>query len=138
MAIMEGWLPPSRENWELMSYIFQLFPLVSYSRSTSPFQFLTLLQITIAQWFVSWNGMGKTSVVSRFNLPGKIGWLTMESPGFILLLYLMFTLPAMNGIKELPLENKIMAALFVSSGSLQKRHHELFNSQANLCRFLSR
>jgi 3-oxo-5-alpha-steroid 4-dehydrogenase 1 len=57
--------------------------------------------------------MGKTSVTSRLNLPGKIGWLTMEVPGFLLLLYLMFTLPEMNGIDKLPWENKAMATVFV-------------------------
>jgi len=71
------------------------------------------LQVTLTQWCLNWYGMGKTSVTSRLNLPGKIGWLTMEIPGFLLLLYLMFTLPEMNGIKSLPWENKTMAALFV-------------------------
>jgi 3-oxo-5-alpha-steroid 4-dehydrogenase 1 len=66
------------------------------------------------QWSLNWYGMGKTSVTSRLNLPGKIGWLTMEAPGFLLLIYLMFTLPEMNGIKSLPWENKTMATLFVS------------------------
>lgn len=58
--------------------------------------------------------MGKTSIESRLNLPGKIGWMTMEAPGFITLLYIMNTLPAELGIKELPWENKAMAGLFVS------------------------
>lgn len=72
------------------------------------------LQVTVMQWTLNWYGMGKTSVISRFNLPGKIGWLTMEAPGFLMLLYLMFTLPAKNGIENLPPENKVMAGLFVS------------------------
>lgn len=29
MAIVENWMPPSRENWELVVYCFQFFPLVS-------------------------------------------------------------------------------------------------------------
>lgn len=57
--------------------------------------------------------MGKTSTESRFNIPGKIGWATMEAPGFITLLYIMFTLPAQNGIEKLPMANWIMAGLFV-------------------------
>lgn len=57
--------------------------------------------------------MGKTSVTSRLNLPGKLAWLTMEAPGFLILLYCMFTLPEMNGIKSLPWENKTMATLYV-------------------------
>jgi len=28
MAILPGWLPPSRENWELIAYAWQFFPLV--------------------------------------------------------------------------------------------------------------
>jgi 3-oxo-5-alpha-steroid 4-dehydrogenase 1 len=56
--------------------------------------------------------MGKTSFSGRFNIPGKIGWITMESPGFITLLYCISTLPP-DGIVSLPFENKVMAGLFV-------------------------
>ena len=59
--------------------------------------------------------MGKTSIESRWNLPGKIGWVLMEAPGFINLLYIMFTLPTQNGVKALPAENWLMAGLFVSN-----------------------
>lgn len=58
--------------------------------------------------------MGKTSVVSRFNVPGRIGWLTMEAPGFLTLLYTMKTLPARHGITDLPWQNKVLASFFVS------------------------
>lgn len=58
--------------------------------------------------------MGKSSIESRFNLPGKIGWAMMESPGFITLLYIMFTLPGENNINSLPKANWLMAGLFVS------------------------
>lgn len=37
----------------------------------------------------------------------------MECPGFMLLLYIMFTLPEELGIEELPWGNKIMAGCFV-------------------------
>ena len=57
--------------------------------------------------------MGKTSVTSRLNLPGRIGWLTMEAPGFLSLLYMMNTLPAQHGITDLPWQNKVLAGLFV-------------------------
>lgn len=57
--------------------------------------------------------MGKTSIESRFNIPGKIGWATMEAPGFMTLLYIMVTLPARNGIERLPMANWVMAGLFV-------------------------
>lgn len=58
--------------------------------------------------------MGKTSVDSRWNIPGKIGWMTMEAPGFITLLYIMFTLPEINHMQQVPLGNWLMAGLFVS------------------------
>lgn len=28
MALVPGWLPPSRENWELLAYAWQFFPVV--------------------------------------------------------------------------------------------------------------
>jgi 3-oxo-5-alpha-steroid 4-dehydrogenase 1 len=31
MAVIENWLPPSRENWEWICYVWQFFPLVSQS-----------------------------------------------------------------------------------------------------------
>jgi hypothetical protein len=58
--------------------------------------------------------MGKTSIPSRLNIPGKLGWATMEAPGFILLLYIMSTLPTKLGIESLPWENWVLAAVFVS------------------------
>jgi len=58
--------------------------------------------------------MGKTSIESRWNIPGKIAWVTMEAPGFITLLYIMSTLPQINGLKEVPTGNWLMAVLFVS------------------------
>ena len=59
--------------------------------------------------------MGKTSVASRFNIPGRIAWFTMESPGFLTLLYIMKTLPAQHGITDLPWQNRVLAGLFVRS-----------------------
>ncbi len=57
--------------------------------------------------------MGKASIESRLNLPGKIGWVLMETPGLLNLLYIMFTLPRLNGHESLPAENWLMAGLFV-------------------------
>jgi 3-oxo-5-alpha-steroid 4-dehydrogenase 1 len=65
------------------------------------------------QWFSSFYGMGKTSVTSKLNIPGKIAWFTMEIPGFTTLLYIMKTLPAQQGITDLPWQNKVLAGLFV-------------------------
>ena len=61
--------------------------------------------------------MGKTSTDSHFNIPGKIGWATMEAPGFITLLYIMYSLPNQEGIENLPMENWVMAGCFVCSSS---------------------
>jgi len=55
--------------------------------------------------------MGKTSKESRLNIPGKIGWITMEAPGTIALLYCMSTIPT-KGITSLPPENLILGGLF--------------------------
>jgi 3-oxo-5-alpha-steroid 4-dehydrogenase 1 len=59
--------------------------------------------------------MGKTSVTSRLNLPGRVGWLAMESPGFLTLLYVSTTLPGQLGLDlgALPWQNKVLAGLFV-------------------------
>lgn len=65
--------------------------------------------------------MGKTSIESRFNIPGKIGWATMEAPGFLTLLYIMTTLPQKNGIDHLPGANWLMAALFVRLSMLASK-----------------
>ena len=66
------------------------------------------------QWIVDYYPQGKTSVQSRFNIPGKIGWATMEAPGFLLLLYVMFELPRQTGLQSpLPWMNWVMAGLFV-------------------------
>jgi len=56
--------------------------------------------------------MGKTSIESRLNLPGKWGWFTMEAPGFLTLLYIMFTLPKELGLESLPTSNWAMAGMF--------------------------
>lgn len=62
--------------------------------------------------------MGKTSVTSRLNLPGRVGWLTMEVPGFLTLLYHVWALPSQAGagagsLSSLPWQNKVLAGLFV-------------------------
>ena len=57
--------------------------------------------------------MGKTSQPSIFNIPGRLAWLTMESPGFLTLLHIMHTLPLQHGHDDLPWQNKVLAGLFV-------------------------
>jgi hypothetical protein len=124
MAIIQGLIPPSRENWELISKIWQLFPLVRTahpSRSTKlpssvcaySKYMANSKQFTAVQWLTTWYPMGKTSIESKLNIPGRIGWMTMEAPGFILLLYIMFTLPGETGMESVPISNWAMAGMFV-------------------------
>lgn len=90
-----------------------------------------IAQLTLYQWFFSYYPMGKTSTASTFNIPGKIGWATMEAPGFITLLYLMYSLPKQEGIESLPFTNWTMAGLFVSSSSLPWTYQqEAFRDQS--------
>ena len=115
MAIIESWVPPSREHWELLTWLWQFFPLVYQQQCLVPIDMLTApLQVTIGQWLLDFYPQGKTSIDSRFNIPGKIAWATMEAPGFMLLLYIMYSLPKEIGLDGLPAVNWVMAALFVS------------------------
>lgn len=59
--------------------------------------------------------MGKTSVTSCLNLPGRVAWMTMESPGFLTLAYIMYALPQQHGTSffNLPWQNQMLAGLFV-------------------------
>ncbi|KAK4031707.1 hypothetical protein C8A01DRAFT_41844 [Parachaetomium inaequale] len=105
-GLIPNWYPPNRENYELILSVWKWFPLAAS-----------------LQWLIPWYGMGKTSVTSRLNLPGRIGWLTMEAPGFLTLLYHLHSLPAqqpppsshlISAEEEgLPYQNKILASLFV-------------------------
>ncbi|CAI4217183.1 unnamed protein product [Parascedosporium putredinis] len=97
MSLVPGWMPPTRERWEVLVSAWQLF-----------YPFLGNLQ-----WLINWYGMGKTSKDSRFNIPGRIAWFTMESPGFLTLLYIMKTLPLQHGVTDLPWQNRVLAGLFV-------------------------
>ncbi|UNI24730.1 hypothetical protein JDV02_010455 [Purpureocillium takamizusanense] len=97
MAIIEGWLPPTRAHYDLILRAWQLaFP-----------------PLASIQWLVRWYPMGKTSVASRLNLPGRAAWMTMEAPGFLTLLYLMSTMPARHGVEDLPWQNRVLGGLFV-------------------------
>ncbi|KAK3320627.1 3-oxo-5-alpha-steroid 4-dehydrogenase-domain-containing protein [Cercophora scortea] len=93
-GLIPNWYPPNRENYELILTLWTWFPV-----------FASL------QWLVSWYGMGKTSTTSRLNFPGRIGWLTMECPGFLSLLYTLNKLSAPGS--SLPWQNQVLAALFV-------------------------
>jgi 3-oxo-5-alpha-steroid 4-dehydrogenase 1 len=76
-------------------------------------------QFTAVQWLIDWYPQGKTSTESRFNVPGKIGWMTMESAGPLTLLYIFFTLPKELGIEELPMGNYTLVGCFVSYAYIQ-------------------
>ncbi|POR33928.1 Uncharacterized protein TPAR_05886, partial [Tolypocladium paradoxum] len=97
MAIVQGWLPPTRAHYELILKLWQF----AYPAFGS------------LQWLVKWYGMGKTSTPSRLNVPGRVAWMTMEAPGFLTLLYIMRTLPLEHGIEDLPWQNRVLGGLFV-------------------------
>jgi len=57
--------------------------------------------------------MGKTSTESRLNLPGKLAWFLMETPGMLVVLWSVLTLPKQLGVSEtLPWPNYTMAGLY--------------------------
>ncbi|KAH6613514.1 3-oxo-5-alpha-steroid 4-dehydrogenase-domain-containing protein [Chaetomium tenue] len=101
-GLIPNWYPPNRTNYNLILTLWQFFPLAAS-----------------LQWLIPWYGMGKTSVTSRLNLPGRLGWLTMEVPGFLTLLYHLRTLPSQidaDRVVEgggLPWQNKLLGGLFV-------------------------
>ncbi|KKF95701.1 putative protein C9.08c [Ceratocystis platani] len=99
-VVSSEWLPPTRDNWQLISSVFAIvFPVLG-----------------MLQFAISWYGMGKTSVNSLLNIPGRWAWLTMEVPGFLSLSYTMTTLPERLGLDDLPWQNKVLGALFVCNG----------------------
>lgn len=109
MELIPGILPPSRENWELIVYYWQFFPLVrlltpSIHPSKKTPTVLTnsppSQQLTAVQWLIDFYPQGKTSIDSRFNLPGKWAWFIMEIPGFLIVLYCAFTLPVKLGLSS--------------------------------------
>ena len=65
------------------------------------------------QWITDYYPQGKTSVSSRFNVPGRVAWAAMETPGFVVVLYCMLTIPSNEGLEKLPGANWLMAILFV-------------------------
>lgn len=71
------------------------------------------IQFASLQFVIKWYGMGKTSVESRLNIPGRLGWMTMEVPGFIALLHTMYSVSEKYEIEDLPWQNKVLAGLFV-------------------------
>lgn len=43
MALISGLLPPSRENWQLLTWLWQFFPLVSLHLCYNPHSVLSLI-----------------------------------------------------------------------------------------------
>ncbi|KAH9839632.1 3-oxo-5-alpha-steroid 4-dehydrogenase like protein [Teratosphaeria destructans] len=95
--LIPGILPPSRENWQLIAYAWQFFPL-----------------LTATQWLTDFYPQGKTSIDSRLNLPGKWAWFLMEIPGLLTLLYCMLAIPPREHLAGLPWANWTMAAAYTT------------------------
>lgn len=65
------------------------------------------------QWVTDWYPVGKTSTQSRLNLPGKLAWALMETPGLLIVGYSIFALPAQLGVADrLAWGNYTMAGLY--------------------------
>lgn len=96
MALIEGWFPPSRDNFECILFWWNLYPLLGS-----------------IQWLVSWYGMGKTSTKSVFNIPGRVAWFTMEIPSILTIVYTMNHLAGKSGIADLPWQNKVLASMYI-------------------------
>ncbi|KAK4549723.1 hypothetical protein LTR36_005024 [Oleoguttula mirabilis] len=94
-TLVPGWYPPTREHWELISYLWQFFPV-----------------FTAVQWLTNFYPQGKTSVDSKFNLPGKWAWCLMEVPGMLTVLYCMLTIPRQEHLAGLPWANWTMAFVY--------------------------
>ena len=113
LELIPGILPPSKENWELIVYAWQFFPLVRRYREQSKAPILTRLQFTAVQWLIDYYPQGKTSVDSRFNIPGKWAWFIMEIPGFLIVNYCAQVIPVRIGLSEgLPWANWTMIGLY--------------------------
>lgn len=106
--ILEGWLPPTRANWELIVWSFQFFPIVRPPpQPTHSFHVTTCatspstntdhhpLQFTAVQWLTDFYPQGKTSIPSRYNLNGHLAWFLMEIPGLLAAWYCFLTIPSL-------------------------------------------
>ncbi|KAF2155695.1 3-oxo-5-alpha-steroid 4-dehydrogenase [Myriangium duriaei CBS 260.36] len=96
MTLIPGVLPPSIETYNLACQLFKYFPLFAS-----------------VQWLTAWYPAGKTSIDSRFNLPGRFAWAVMETPGLAIVLYSILTLPDQLGLSPLPWANYTLAGLYV-------------------------
>src|ERR1700761_444531 len=84
-----------------------------------------LLQVSIAIWtpLGQLQAMGKTSITSRFNLPGRFAWVAAELIGPVNLIYILSALPStLKPPPEaatsflgtgLPAQNEILACLYL-------------------------
>jgi hypothetical protein len=81
------------------------------------------VQVTAAQWMLEYYPQGKTSTESKYNIPGRVGWVIGEITAPLTLLYIYFTLPKELGSDawELPWGNWTMAGCYVSAGEGPQR-----------------
>jgi len=76
------------------------------------------------QWLTPFYPSGKTSIDSRYNLPGRWAWMAMEAPGFLVVLYMFVTVPREMGIQSLPWGNWVMVTFYVCAAA---RLHQYFH-----------
>ncbi|CUS14668.1 unnamed protein product [Tuber aestivum] len=91
----EGFIPLTRDAWQLLLRCWRYFPLVAP------------IQLALPKFYPS----GKTSYASIFNVPvGKPGWIFMELFSPLTLLYTICTNPERTG--EIPKTHTWLASLY--------------------------
>ncbi|KAI5784668.1 3-oxo-5-alpha-steroid 4-dehydrogenase-domain-containing protein [Geopyxis carbonaria] len=91
-----GLLPLSHHNWSVMLTYWKYFTLVA------PVQLL-----------LDWYPMGKTSLPSVFNLPGKPAWVTMEIISPISLVTTLYTVSSTTSQEKLPPVHLLLTVLYL-------------------------
>ncbi|KAF8422117.1 3-oxo-5-alpha-steroid 4-dehydrogenase-domain-containing protein [Tirmania nivea] len=92
-----GFLPITRENYDLLLTYWKWFPIVG-----------------IIQLLTSFYPTGKTSLpTSLFNLSGRLAWITMELPSPLLLLTTSLLVSTKVFHTTLPLKNILLVAMYL-------------------------
>ncbi|RPB28495.1 3-oxo-5-alpha-steroid 4-dehydrogenase [Terfezia boudieri ATCC MYA-4762] len=92
-----GFLPITRENYDLLLTYWKWFPIIGIIQLLTPFY-----------------PTGKTSLpTSRFNIPGRLAWITMELLSPVLLLTTSLLVSTQVSHTSLPLQNILLIAMYL-------------------------
>nr|WNS47924.1 CapI [Capnodium sp. TTI-000886] len=94
--ILASFFPPDPWAYSWLLRVFQWLPVT-----------------TVGMWMTDYHPCGKFSRTQGFNINGRLAWCLMESVGPAHMLYVLRTLSVRLSIEELPLWNKVAAALYV-------------------------